>query len=154
MDLGDLKRGVFLFHHTLTVFLTWGFAAAEQTHGPILFRLCQESPQSEVSTLQINVASTGTHSLEKKRIRIQKAGQTYAFQSAKPHPQFWGKSMAEEMGVTVAGWGLQGQGASGQITYPNMKEGGKEDGRKRGGRKGEKEREKEQKRENLRLRWI
>lgn len=48
------------------------------------------------------------------------------------------------------GWGLQGQGASGQITYPNMKEGGKGDGRKRGGkegRKGEREGAKEGKSE-------
>ena len=43
------------------------------------------------------------------------------------------------------GWGLQGQGTSGRITYPNMKEGGKEDGRKRGeGR--EKRRERRSKR--------
>lgn len=43
--------------------------------------------------------------------------------------------------------GLKGQGASGQITYPNMKGGRKEDGRKRGGgRKGEKEKERRSKR--------
>lgn len=42
---------------------------------------------------------------------------------------------------------LKGQGASGQITYPNTKEGRKEDGRKRGGgRKGEKEKERRSKR--------
>ena len=55
--------------------------------------------------------------------------------------------MAEEMGVTVAeAGGLKGQGASGQITYPNMKEGRRRTGGREGGRKGEKEREKEQKR--------
>lgn len=62
--------------------------------------------------------------------------------------------MAEEMGITVGqGWGLKGQGASGQITYPNMKEDGKRTGGREGGRKGEKERE-GAKEENLRLRRI
>lgn len=63
--------------------------------------------------------------------------------------------MAEEMGVTVAGaGGLKGQGASGQTTYPNMKEGRKEDGRKRGGKEGRKGEREGAKEENLRLRWI
>lgn len=50
--------------------------------------------------------------------------------------------------------GLKGQGASGQTTYPNMKEGRKEDGRKTGGKEGRKGEREGAKEENLRLRWI
>lgn len=150
MDLG-ISNARFLFHHTLTVFLTWGFAAAEQTHGPISpVSSVPESIQSEVSTLQINVASTGTHSLEKKRIRIQKGRPDLCFQSVKtPSPNFGENPWLRKWAYSGRGGVPRGRALSGQITYPNMKEGGRRTEEERGkeGRKGEREGAKEGKSE-------
>lgn len=81
----------------------------------------QNHHNPEVSTLQINVAEHGFCSREKKDQDTERPVRPMLSKRKKTSSSILGKSMAEEMGVTVAGWGLQGQGASGQITYLTMK---------------------------------
>ena len=92
-----------------------------------------ESPQSEVSTLQINIPSTGTCSLDKKKDQdTERQVRPMLSKAQNPILNFGENPWLRKWALQWQGWGLQGQGTSGRITYPNMKEGGKEDGRKRG----------------------